>query len=239
MAVHFCPAFCVISRATSLTKASKAGVAAATPGASNAALTLSASIFTRVPRASTVGWATMRCAVPDEPVKAMTSSAPTWSSRSPMPPHNRLSAPSGSTLAADHVAHHLVAEPAGGGSGLGQHRHAGEQRAGRLLPQAPAREVEGIDMHGDAVARHQHMDGLEVFGLGQPHRLLVEQRLGRAQPRAEAGVIFQRADAAVDVDGGVDLGVAGIGDCDVFIARAVGDQARRRRPRAAWRARHN
>ena len=40
----------------------------------------------------------------------------------------------------------------------------------------------------------------------------VEQGLGRAEAGAEPGVIFQRADAAVDVDRGVDLGVAGIGD---------------------------
>ena len=60
MAVHFCPAFCVISRATSLMKASKAGVAAATSGASSAALTLSASTFTRTPRVSMLRWPAMR-----------------------------------------------------------------------------------------------------------------------------------------------------------------------------------
>ena len=37
-------------------------------------------------------------------------------------------------LRGDHVAHHLMAEPAGGGRRLCQHRHAGEQRAGGLFP---------------------------------------------------------------------------------------------------------
>jgi hypothetical protein len=100
IAVHFWPAFTVISRATSLTKASNAGVAAATPGASNAALTLSASTLTAGPRANTVRWARILLAVSEEPVKAMTSASVTWSSRSPMPPHSKLSAPSGSTFAA-------------------------------------------------------------------------------------------------------------------------------------------
>ena len=63
-----------------------------------------------------------------------------------------------------------------------------------------------------------------VLRLGEPHRLLVEQHARVAEPRAEPRVIFQRADAAVDVDRGVDLGVAGIGDRDPFVFRAVGDE---------------
>ena len=68
------------------------------------------------------------------------------------------------------------------------------------------------------------MNGLIVLGLGEPHRLFVEQHARVAQPGAEPRVIFQRADAAVDIDGRVGLGVAGIGDGDVLVARAVGGQ---------------
>ena len=51
MAVHFCPALTVISRTTSLMNASKPGVPGAAAGASSAAFTLSASIFTGSSRA--------------------------------------------------------------------------------------------------------------------------------------------------------------------------------------------
>ena len=68
------------------------------------------------------------------------------------------------------------------------------------------------------------MNGLVVLGLGEPHRLFVEQHARLAQPGAEPGVVFERADAAVDVDCRVGLGVAGIGDGDLLVARAVGGQ---------------
>ena len=99
-----------------------------------------------------------------------------------------------------------------------------EQRAGRLLPQAPAREIEGVDVHGDAVARRQQMMAWKFSALASRTGFSVEQGFGRAEAGAEPGVIFQRADAAVDVDRRVDLGVAGIGDGDLFVARAVGDE---------------
>ena len=79
-------------------------------------------------------------------------------------------------------------------------------------------------MDGDAAARHHQVNGLIVLGLGEPHRLLIEQHARVAQPGAEPGVIFERADAAVDVDRRVGLGVAGIGDGDVLVTRAVGDE---------------
>ncbi len=132
--------------------------------------------------------------------------------------------PVGQRLRRNHVAHHLVREQRGGRGRLGEHRHAGEQRHRRLLPQAPAREVERVDVHGDAAPRHHQMDRLIVLRLGQPHRLLVEQHLCFAEPGAEPRVVFQRADAAVDVDRGVDLGVAGIRDRDAFILGAVGGE---------------
>jgi hypothetical protein len=55
MAVHFWPAFTVISRTTSRTKASKAAVPGAASGASSAALRLSASMLTGTLLATTLG----------------------------------------------------------------------------------------------------------------------------------------------------------------------------------------
>ena len=68
------------------------------------------------------------------------------------------------------------------------------------------------------------MNGLIVLGLGKPHRLFVEQHARVAEAGAEPGIVFQRADAAVDVDRGIHLGVAGIRDGDFLVARAVGDE---------------
>ena len=79
-------------------------------------------------------------------------------------------------------------------------------------------------MHRDAAPRHHQVDRLIVLRLGEPHRLLVEQHARLAQAGAEAGEIFQRADAAVDVDGGVGFGVAGILDRDAFVLGAVGSE---------------
>ena len=56
IAVHFCPAFTVISRTTSRTKASKAAPPGDEPGASSAALMLSASMFTGTLLPTTLAW---------------------------------------------------------------------------------------------------------------------------------------------------------------------------------------
>ena len=74
IAVHFCPAFTVISRTTSRMKASNAAPPPAASGASSAALMLSASMFTGTLRATTLRWPRTRAAVSAEPVKAITSS---------------------------------------------------------------------------------------------------------------------------------------------------------------------
>lgn len=68
------------------------------------------------------------------------------------------------------------------------------------------------------------MDRLKIFCLRQTHRLVVDERLGVTERRTKPGVIFQRADATVDVDRRIDLGVAGIGDSDFLVARAIGSQ---------------
>src|SRR5438270_430279 len=200
IAVHFCPAFTVISRTTSRRKASKAALPGEDSGASSAALMLSASMFTGTLLATTLGWPRTRGGVgragkgndvvAGQRAKELAGAAAEEAQRA-----------IGQHLGGDHVLHHGVPEQRGRGGGLGEDRHAGDERYRRLLPQPPAREIEGVDVDGDAAARHHQMNGLVILGLGEPHRLFVEQH-ARA---TESGVIFQRADAAVDVDGRVHL----------------------------------
>ena len=99
IAVHFCPALTVISRATSRTSRSNSAVPGAASGPRIAAFRLSASTFTRVELRSTAAWPRMRSAVSADPVKDTTSAPVTWSSRSPALPQTTESAPSGSTPA--------------------------------------------------------------------------------------------------------------------------------------------
>ncbi len=104
MAVHFCPAFCVMSRSTSFTKNSQVSDPGAASGPSTAALRLSASTFTRTEWRITAGRARIFWPVSLEPVKATTSWGPRWSSRSPTPPTSSDSAPSGRTACASRIS---------------------------------------------------------------------------------------------------------------------------------------
>ena len=100
IAVHFCPALTVISRTVSRTKASNAAPAGEASGASNAALMLSASIFTGTFLATALGCPRTRAAVSAEPVKATRSSLVSASRSPPALPQRRLSAPAGKAPAA-------------------------------------------------------------------------------------------------------------------------------------------
>ena len=73
MAVHFCPAFTVISVATSLTNRSNSGVPGAASGPSTEALRLSCSATKRTDSRMTVGCVRSFSAVDAEPVKLTTS----------------------------------------------------------------------------------------------------------------------------------------------------------------------
>ena len=95
MAVHFCPAFTVISRATSLTKRSNSGVPGPASGPRIAALRLSASIVKRVEFSTIAAPERSLRPVQAEPVKVTTSCPVTWSSRSPVEPAISWIAPSG------------------------------------------------------------------------------------------------------------------------------------------------
>ena len=93
VAVHFCPAFCVISVCTERMKASY--VSSSASGPSTVAFRLSASTFTGTPAFNTDPWLRIVNPVSALPVKAIASPHCTCSSRSPALPHTRLSTPSG------------------------------------------------------------------------------------------------------------------------------------------------
>ena len=97
-------------------------------------------------------------------------------------------------------------------AGLRDDGHAGEQRAGGLLGQAPGREVEGVDVHGDAVARHGHVLAEEARAAAERHALAVGEQLRVAERLAELGVGGERDRRAVDVELGVAAGVAAVRD---------------------------
>ncbi len=71
---------------------------------------------------------------------------------------------------------------------LGDHRHAGEERTGRLLGEAPGREVEGVDVHRHAPAGHQ-----DVLAPVAPR----SSRAGSRRPRS--GRSGRRAACPTDV----------------------------------------
>ena len=73
MAVHFCPAFPVISRATSLMNRSNSGVSGPASAPRMAAFRLSASMVKRVELATSAGCVRSRAPVSAEPVKVTTS----------------------------------------------------------------------------------------------------------------------------------------------------------------------
>ena len=99
MAVHFWPALTVISRTTSRTSRSKAGLPGVASGSSSALFRLSASMFTRTECRATAAWPRISAAVSAEPVKDSTSKGCSASSRPAELPHTMLSAPGGNTPA--------------------------------------------------------------------------------------------------------------------------------------------
>jgi hypothetical protein len=96
MAVHFWPAFVVISTTSCFTYASNSGV----PGTASVprieALIESVSLVKRTPPVCTESWARSRSAVEADPVNATRSPRRRWSKRSGTLPDTSCSDPSGS-----------------------------------------------------------------------------------------------------------------------------------------------
>ncbi|MCY1291820.1 hypothetical protein D9M70_410230 [compost metagenome] len=110
-----------------------------------------------------------------------------------------------------HQAHGGFGQVAGGGGRFDDAGHAGEEARGELLQHAPDREVEGVDVHGQAAARHQDMGAGEGALLAQRHgRTFVDDVSRRQLAGADAGVAEQGAAAALDVDPAVGAGGAAV-----------------------------
>ena len=143
IAVHFCPVFCVTSRATSVRNRFASSDPSSTSGPSTAALRLSA----RRSRAPTArGPPSPRSIAPVtlEPVKARTSWPVRWSRRSPALPQRNERAPSGRSFVGEDL-HHPMRDQRRARGRLAHDRHPVEERDGRLLrSQAPGGEVEGV-----------------------------------------------------------------------------------------------
>jgi hypothetical protein len=103
-----------------------------------------------------------------------------------------------------------VGQVAGGGGRLGDAGHGGQEAGREFLEQAPDREIEGIDVHRHAAARHQDVGAGKAAALAQRHGRAFVQHVRRRQlAPAHAGVGEQGADAAFDVDPAVGAGGAG------------------------------
>jgi hypothetical protein len=163
MAVHFWPAFTLISFATSLTKRSNSGLSGVASGPRIEALSESCSAMKRTLSRTITGWLLSFAAVAAEPVKETTSWPVRCSNRSPSEPVTSCSAPLGSTFDSTHDAHRRLGEIGGGGRGLDDGGNASEQRRRQLLQHAPDREVERIDVHRRALER-----GHDVLALERP-----------------------------------------------------------------------
>ena len=95
MAVHFCPAFAVISFLTSLIKISHSGFSGVTSSPRTIQFKESASKLKGTFSFKIVGCAFSFNPVEAEPVNVITSCEVTWSKRSPTPPQSNCNAPSG------------------------------------------------------------------------------------------------------------------------------------------------
>ncbi len=94
---------------------------------------------------------------------------------------------------------------------LRDHRHPREERRRQLLQHAPHREVEGVDVHRDALQRHADVTRPEAAVLGEELGRAVEQHAGVGQlPPALGRVREEHADPAVDVDLRVRARAAGV-----------------------------
>ena len=116
--------------------------------------------------------------------------------------------------------HDAVGEHGGTGGRLAEHRHAGEQRGGRLLGEAPGRKVERVDVHRDARARHAHVLAVEARRAAELQAFAVDEESRRAQLLADLRVGEQRSDGAFHVELSIRAGVAAVGDREVeqFVA---------------------
>ncbi|MCY1220223.1 hypothetical protein D9M72_322290 [compost metagenome] len=118
----------------------------------------------------------------------------------------------GQDVGLDHGLDHGRRHVARGSCGLDDGGNTGDEGGRKLLQHAPHREVEGVDLHGDA--RDAGVDVLAGEGTvaGQHLHGPIHHHLGVGQLAAALGAEGEEhADSAVDVHHGIDLGGAGLG----------------------------
>ena len=175
IAVHFWPVFCVMSRTMSARNSRPASLPRSTSGPRIAALSESASMLRRTP-CSTI----FAC---ERSMRAVGAAA---GERDDVARAEVIEQRAGR---ADQRLQHAfgqqrleqlceaVCDKRGRRRRLGDHRHAGEQRARELLAQAPCREVERVDVHRDAAPARPHVLAAHARGTADLDRLAVgEQR---------------------------------------------------------------
>ena len=123
-----------------------------------------------------------------------------------------------------HVLHHALGQPGGGGGRFDDHRHAREQRGRGFLPQAPGREVEGVDKQGQTANGREHVLRRKQRVFAQAGGLAIAHEVAVAQRFAQLGVGAQREDGAVNVHRRVGFDGAAVGGGDVVVGVAVGLQ---------------
>ena len=87
-------------------------------------------------------------------------------------------------------------------------RNAGQPIDRHLLQHAPYREVERVDVHRNSPLRDQEVVAAKRAFFAQRHKFSVGGKRGVGQPPPQAGVGKEVADAAFDVNPGVDFGRA-------------------------------
>ena len=211
IAVHFWPALTVISRATSLANRSNSSSSGLDVGAEDGGVERVGLGVERDRARQQVGVAAQlqrrvgRAGEGDdvaalEPVEQVAGRA-----------DDELQAPRGQQARAHHHPHQRLGEVARRRRRLGDAGHAGEEGRRELLEQAPDREVEGVDVDGDAAARHQDVGRRELPLLAEHDRRPFVQDVARRQlVAAHRRVGVERAGAALDVDPAVAARRAGV-----------------------------
>ena len=161
MAVHFWPAFTVISRATSLTKRSNSGVPGAASGPRIAALRLSASMVKRMEFSTIAALAAELAAGPGGAGEGDDVLAGDVVEQVAGRAGDELDGALGQDAALDDAADHELGQVGGLARRLHDRGNAGDEGRRDLLQHAPDREVEGVDVDRDAFERGQDVLGGE------------------------------------------------------------------------------
>ena len=125
--------------------------------------------------------------------------------------HHQLQRPGGQQAGFDHNAHGGLTQRRRRAGRFDNGRHARQQGRTQFLQHPPDREVEGIDMQRQPVARGKHMLADEAALLRQRRRAAIHQHgvIGQL-PAADGGVGEQGPRAALDIDPAIASARAGV-----------------------------